>query len=303
MSTPLETFLISDYTPYRLDGLDRTISPVYPKLEFYELAQPHPKWRDTTVYMPTEIQERILDHLVVEYLKLKHFGPAASLCRYSFSYMKRMYRQWIVDAPYCIWTGMPSPCVRTHFMCFARKIHKFFYLGMVLFDYAFDTSDGILDDSDDQQPLPAFHRDYDLPVVTINHPYGFSRAGEIKPHHLVANLKKPGRRIYELTTLFDIIPYPSIQFAEFNNPPTVSWVGNRFCDCFIMDATCNNGIYEARKVVYPFLIIRIDTEEGIGSDEWKTVQEHWRRFATMVKLAFEGAELYIANNKAVCQRV
>lgn len=299
---PVETFLISNHVPFRVDLLDQTVSRVPPLIEFYDVSQPDPRYAKLYFPVPTEVQEQILDHLVVAYLRSKEFGSAAQLCRFSFSYMKRMYREWLVDKPHCskkLLGWAPDGMLRRHFICYAREIHRFFYLGMVLFDYAFDVGeDTLLEDAEEPENAEAWRRDADVPVVTINHPYGFSKTGVIKPHHLVSTVEGGNLVVY-----FDVIPHPLLKFPDFGHAPVLAWTGSRFCDCLVMDAAIGDGVYEARKVVYPILAVRIDTIHGIGSVEWKAARAYWERFGQLVKIAFEGADLYVVDRKGRCEKV
>lgn len=299
MPKPIETYLISDHVPFRLDGLDGTVEPVYPILEFYEISQPDPEFQDLRMSFPTEIAHQILDALVLAYLRNKEFALAAGVCRVSRGYLRRMYVRWLVDRPFC-----PAEQLRgskPHTTCYASKIFAFFYLGALLFNHAFDISEEALLDlyesDDEEERRTSFRRSNDVPVVTIDHPMGLPRYEMIKPHQLV------GRYLEEWVVKFDVTPFPTIKFTNFDYWPTIAWVGNRFCDCFALDAKVRNGVYEASRVLFPFLIIRLDTEEYVGSGEWRAAVEHWRRFADLVYVAFEGAQLYIADGYGACEKV
>lgn len=299
----LQGFLISNGQPFRYEGLDGTVERVWPRLDTYGLSQPDPKMDGVRVRLPREVTDCVLDHLQVAYLKNHEFGKCLLLMLVDRSYQRRMFRRWIDPAG--------RPCITGHTVCFSRPLGKFFYFSMVLFDYAFDADvelprglfDSDEEDTDEEFEMEReFPTDTAVPVVTVAHPYSFSVDGVIKPHHLVApRQKSTGGSDWMM--LFNVRPDDNVSFPEFEEEGVVAWTGRRTCDCMVLDATCHRGIYWARRVLQPFLIIRIDTEMGYGSTEWKVQRHHWERFARLVKVAFDGADLFMQDGKGRCERV
>lgn len=300
---PKDLYLISDGMPFRLDGLDNTIQRLQPHINEYELTQPDPKYRKIKIKLPRELVNRILAHLQLAYLKNKEFGSAMLLQLVDRHYQTYMYLQWINPrAGY--------DCKQRHGVCLSRPIARFFYFAHILFDYAYDMpfltlqinphSEDENSDSEEEIDL-AVPDKHDIPVIAFHHPYSFSCDGIIKPHHLVA--RAYNRQETTWRSMHQVMAFPGLWIDGFDYDPTVAYTGTRVCDVVVLDAVCRAGIYEASQTVHP-VFLRIDTELGVGSTEWKGKGRwHWERLAILVKTAFNGADLYMVDNKGRSEKV
>lgn len=294
---PTTDYVISDSVPFLMCGLTRTLERVWPILDIYDVSQPDPKMNNVNVRLTREIVERILDFVILGHLKNKEFGEAFLMILVDKGTMRRWYREWVNPA-----VGKLTDSVKNKVKCMGRM----FYLLTVVHDCAWDRM--VLGHEGDEDLMYKA----DFPVITIDHPYGFSVAGAIKPHHLVAAQYNDNPRGAFATVAdssycvyFSVIAFPGSQitFNDFVNKPTIAWTGTRVCDVMALDATCEGGIYNARKVLQPVVVLRLDTSVGSASEEWVNARWQWERFADLVYIAYEKAVLYIMDINGKCIKV
>lgn len=298
---PLRTYLISKHRPFLICPVTQSLTTVDPILDFYTLSQPDPRFsEDGCPPLPREIVDRIIDYTITGYLERKEFGFALQLIYIDRVVTWRWYRNYI---------NLPMPGVTDKYLCRMKicALSQLLYLLFSLFELGFEEEvfpEGLDGDDDETNVLEP---ERDIPVIGVRFPIFNPLPERVAPHYLVS--KRPlisGRSgkcstsltINAATTHLRYNPF-QITFEGFENEPTTAWTGRRVCDLMVLDAVCRDGFYHARKVLFPVVVMRMETNLERTSDRWKGMRWQWKKFAELVYIAYNKAELYIMDSKSV----
>lgn len=299
------TYLISDYFVFQQDPINGHIKRLEPVCVDINLSQSDPRTAKWSLDLPRELVDRILEHVVAGHLRCKEFQEAAAMATIDVGMTRRWHQRYIEGRA---WAEEKTTPVRRAITGIFRTVR----LVAGLFDMAFDTT--LFESNPSKTKWPIFDVDLDdeewdveedhemerfqIPVVSLLHPYSYSVGGQIKPTHMVRSCSLHSDMGCAAGVSIEVRGYITARMEGFSRKnPVIGWTGDRVGDLVLLDAERERGTYKARQALHPVLLLRIDVENPLDpqtwAGEWDTVRGYWKKLADLVHLSMEGTELFL----------
>lgn len=314
-------FLVSNYTPFSLCPKTGEARRVKPKLCVDNIPWDEgPEIGMRNAEMPWELTEKVLDYLVMDKLRRREFEECQDIMQMN----KRMLDKWARWLGCGRWRTLRQKVVGIDKMLFLlgaideraidkRVLRKKRYgwaeltnvlnheTGLGLGEALDQMLEEVASQEDEGWGLLPDH----YPVLQMENPYWT----HVRANDAITPCSVVGRGPYGLDTQLSIADYPDgvVVLSDFEcASPTGGWAGDRMCDLMVMDAEVDDGVFHARKVVFPLLLVSVIEPKmwgtGQGADarlppgpsgNWKRAKEEWDLFADLMELCFEGCGVYI----------
>lgn len=270
-------FIISNHQAFQVyegedpwDDMSFTIRKVPYLFDEDVISHPDPRLKKKEkMAFPREISDKIVSFLIASYIRTREFGQAAQALSISKAVLYSWWR-WYANRLLTTFYGagdMVRQLSRT--LCLLQSIYDDAYTGEVLQQHSCH-----------------------YPSLGITHPFGYSVANAVKPHHLVRQ-NEDGYMMAHLELRQD-----HNRCLDGMNRPVVMYTGPRLCDVMVGNIdSIDEGIYSCNEVVFPILLIKINAVTTQKGEEWERARHQWKRFADLVRMSMDGCELYMETTR------